>query len=269
MSAEIVETSLADRSVSAVSWAAICGGALIAIATTLILVSLGSGFGLGLAAPWGQATDTIVHLGIFAGIWLVVVQWLSSAIGGYVTGRMRVRWVGLHTHEVFFRDTAHGFMTWSLATVIMAAVAAWVGANVAGLAAGADKAIPPLSVAYDADTLYRTVAGDQTPVQTVRDEAARTLATSVVTGTVSQEDRDWLIASISARTGASAATAAGRVDAVLAREHREIEAAKTAVDEARVAAAKASLLTALSLLVGAFIASVSAAIGGQLRDKHS
>lgn len=44
------------------------------------------------------------------------MQWLSAALGGYVTGRLRTRWVGLHTHQAFFRDTAHGFITWSLAT---------------------------------------------------------------------------------------------------------------------------------------------------------
>ncbi len=26
-----------------------------------------------------------------------------------MTGRLRTRWVGIHTDEVFFRDTAHGF----------------------------------------------------------------------------------------------------------------------------------------------------------------
>ena len=44
---------------------------------------------------------------------------------------------------------------------------------------------------------------------------------------------------------------------------------KAEADEARKAAAEASLYLALSLLIGAFIASVAAAVGGQQRDLHT
>jgi hypothetical protein len=94
-----------------------------AIAVTLTLLTLGSAFGLGSVSPWPGVGARPTTFTIGAGVWLVVTQWLSAAMGGYITGRLRVRWNGLHTHEVMFRDTAHGFLTWATATVVMAIVA--------------------------------------------------------------------------------------------------------------------------------------------------
>ena len=55
-------------------------------------------------------------------IWLIVTQWISAGLGGYIAGRLRTRWHGTPAHEVFFRDTAHGLITWSVATVLVGAV---------------------------------------------------------------------------------------------------------------------------------------------------
>ena len=116
-------TGAAESTGSAVSWSAITAGTVAAVALTLTLITLGSAFGLASVSPWPGAGATAATFTIGAGIWLIVTQWLSSALGGYLTGRLRTRWHGLHTDEVFFRDTAHGFMTWALATVIIALVA--------------------------------------------------------------------------------------------------------------------------------------------------
>ena len=61
-----------------------------------------------------------------------MTQWISAALGGYIAGRLRTKWTGTHTHEVFFRDTAHGLITWSVATVFVA----WVIAGSASSALG-------------------------------------------------------------------------------------------------------------------------------------
>lgn len=108
---------------SAVSWSAIFGGTVVAIALTLVLLTLGSAFGLATISPWPGVGAKATTFTIGAGVWLIVTQWLSAMVGGYIAGRMRVRWHGLHTDEVFFRDTAHGFLTWSTATVVMAVIA--------------------------------------------------------------------------------------------------------------------------------------------------
>jgi hypothetical protein len=114
----------AESPVSAASWPAIFAGAFAAIATSLVLFALGTGFGLASISPWPHSGASATTFTVMTAIWLIVVQWLSAALGGYITGRLRTKWVGTHTDEVFFRDTAHGFVTWALATVAGAAILA-------------------------------------------------------------------------------------------------------------------------------------------------
>src|SRR6185503_13928484 len=107
---------------SAVSWAAVIAGALVAVAASLLLMLVGSGIGLSLVSPWSYANPTVTTFAVSSVIWLVVVQWLSSALGGYLAGRLRTRWTGVRSDEVNFRDSAHGLLTWALATVIVASL---------------------------------------------------------------------------------------------------------------------------------------------------
>ena len=122
-----------ESSASAVEWAAIVGGALGAVGISIILFSLGSGLGVSTVSPWSWSNPSPTTFGVVAAIWLIVTQWLASALGGYLTGRLRTKWVGIRTDEVFFRDTAHGFLAWALATVLVAtfiALAASAAASV-------------------------------------------------------------------------------------------------------------------------------------------
>ena len=116
-----------ESSASAMSWGAILGGAVAAAALTTVLVTLGAGLGLASISPWSNAGASAAGFTISAGIALVVIQWLSAAFGGYLTGRLRTRWTATHTDEVWFRDTAHGFLSWAAATVIGALL---VGATI-------------------------------------------------------------------------------------------------------------------------------------------
>jgi MFS family permease len=109
-----------ESSASAVEWAAIVGGALGAVGVSIILFTLGSGLGLSTVSPWSWSNPSPTTFGMVAAIWLIITQWLASALGGYLTGRLRKKWVGIRTDEVVFRDTAHGFLAWALATVLMA-----------------------------------------------------------------------------------------------------------------------------------------------------
>lgn len=129
-----------ESSAAAVEWAAIVGGALAAIGVTIIVLTLGSGLGLATVSPWSFSNPAPETFGMVAAIWLIVTQWLSSALGGYLTGRLRTKWVGIRTDEVFFRDTAHGFLAWALATVLVAiffALAAALATAAPEAAAGA------------------------------------------------------------------------------------------------------------------------------------
>src|SRR5271170_2415870 len=105
---------------SGVSWAAIAAGAVGTAALTLLLVAFGAGLGLSAISPWSDSGVSASSLKIGTGIYLIIVGVMSSAVGGYLAGRMRTKWVGLHTNEVFFRDTAHGFLVWAFATLISA-----------------------------------------------------------------------------------------------------------------------------------------------------
>lgn len=270
-----------ESSKSAVSWAAIIAGALTATAVSLILLALGSGLGFAAASPWQEARPSAKAIAVTSIIWLVVMQWVSSGIGGYLTGRLRTKWVGTHTHEVFFRDTAHGLLSWAVATVVTvglltSATSSLVGGGVqatATVASGAAQAAAPALAAqareYDIDALFRRAQPDASaPAEDTRAEASRILAVTATGGDVSPTDRAYLARLVAARAGISEADAQKRVDETVTKAKAAAEAAKQTADAARKAAATFALFTALSMLIGAFIASVAAALGGHQRDEH-
>lgn len=114
------EEAVSLSTVSAVSWAAVIAGAVAAAAISIVLLICGTGLGLSTVSPWQHSGSSITTFTVLAAIWLIIVQWISSAFGGYMAGRLCTKWVGIHTDEVFFRDTAHGFLAWALATVVVA-----------------------------------------------------------------------------------------------------------------------------------------------------
>ncbi len=266
-----------ESSQSAVSWAAIIAGAFVALATSLVLVSLGAGLGLTSISPWPNSGASATTFTISAGIGLIVVQWLSSGMGGYITGRLRTKWVGVHTHEVFFRDTAHGFLSWALATVagtilLAAAAASVIGGGVhaaATMAGGASQAVASSLSGYDVDALFRSDRPDPAAgTQDVAAQATRILAMGISNGDVPPADRTYLAQLVAARTGISQADAQKRVDDAIARGKAAETKARQVADAARRSAAQFAIFTALSMLIGAFIAGAAAAYGGSLRDEY-
>jgi len=271
-----IGSSTVEAKTSAVSWAAILAGAVVAAATSLILVLVAAGMGLASVSPWSGSGASGTPILVMTAIALLIIQWLSAGVGGYVTGRLRTKWVGTHTHEVFFRDTAHGFIAWAVATLLVTSTLAsgasallGAGAHASGVAvgtlaanaasAGAINNIRP----YDLDVLFRTSAGmEAKPGATgAREETGHILARGLVTGDVPAADRTYLAQLIAAQTGASEADAHRRVD-------DGITQMKAAADAARRSSEMTTILTALAMVVGAFIACVSAALGGRVRDMH-
>lgn len=116
-------SGVAASSQSGVSWAAIFAGALAAGVLSLLLFMLGIGLGLSSVSVWSGSGAEGSTIGWGAVIWLVITQLLSAAAGGYLAGRLRTKWQGVHTDEVYFRDTAHGFLAWALATIGMLVLA--------------------------------------------------------------------------------------------------------------------------------------------------
>jgi hypothetical protein len=128
---EVVE----EGPLSAVCWGAIVAGGFAAAALALFLLALGAGIGLSVVSPWGNASVSSTHAALGAGIYLVLAAIISSAIGGYIAGRLRRRWGAVDEDEVYFRDTAHGFLAWAFATVLSAAVLASAGTAMIGMPA--------------------------------------------------------------------------------------------------------------------------------------
>lgn len=131
-----------EASASGVSWGAIIAGAAGAAALSLILLLLGSGLGLSSVSPWADRGASATTLGIATVCWLTFTQLAASGLGGYLAGRLRTKWAGVHGDEVYFRDTAHGFLAWAIATLLTASVlSSAVGSAVgAGAQAGATVA---------------------------------------------------------------------------------------------------------------------------------
>jgi len=263
-----------ESSVSAVSWRAILGGAAAAAAISVVLVVLGLGFGFAAISPWPNAGASATTFSIIGGIWVIIVQWVSSGVGGFVTGRLRTKWVNVHTHEVFFRDTAHGFLTWAVAVLLGALIATSAATSTVRTAAeaagtAASGAAQAAARAYDVDVLYRGQKPEfAASAQQSQSEATRILTRSVAAGSMSDVDKSYLVDQVATRTGLSHDDAQKRVDDVIAQEKAAETKAREVADTARKSAAAVSIFTALSLLIGAFIACAAAAYGGSLRDEH-
>jgi hypothetical protein len=227
-------------------------------------------------APGSGAS--VAAFGVGAAVWLVVMQWVASGLGGYIAGRLRTKWTGVHGDEVFFRDTAHGLLAWGVATILVAVVLVSGAAAVlrtgteaaATVAAGAaeglsDAAATGAPTAYLIDRMFRSPA---TPVETdVRTEAARIIANGAGELTFPADDRTYLAELVATATGIPQAEAEQRVNAAITDAQTAAAEARETADDARAAAAAASLYTFISLLIGAFIACVAAALGGRQRDE--
>ena len=255
---------------SAVAWPAVFAGAVIAASLTLILAALGAGLGFAALSPWKEGPSAAAFT-ITAGIWLILTQWLSAGLGGYVTGRLRVRWADADDDEVLFRDTANGLVAWGVgalagAILLLAAGSSAIGGG-AKLAGDAARAMPEAARAYDADLLLRrpspeTGAAGAAGESDQRGEVLRILAKDALAGAMPDEDRAYLVHLVAARTGLPQQEAQKRVDEIT-------DQVKQAADAARKSAAAFSLFGAFSMLIGAFIAAAAAAVGGRQRDRHT
>jgi hypothetical protein len=260
-----------EAQASGVSWGAIIAGGVAASALSLMLLVFGVGMGFATVSPWSNAGASPTTRTIGAGLYLIVVAMLSSTIGGYLAGRLRTKWVGIHTHEVYFRDTAHGFLAWGFATLISAVALASATAHIVGAAStGFLQATTPAAAQSSSpidpfvDRLFRSApaanqAGEDPTAP--RAEVGRLLIASLRAGDdVAPADRTYVAQVVAQSTGLSQADSEKRVSEVITQ-------AKVTADNARKGAMKLSLWLTASMLIGAFAASLAATEGGRLRDR--
>lgn len=309
--------------VSGVSWGAIFAGAVGAASLSLVLLLLGTGLGFSSISPWSDRGAGAAAMGIASILWLSFTQVAASGMGGYLAGRLRTKWAGVHGDEVYFRDTAHGFLAWSVATLVTAtllssAVGAVIDSGVRAGAAVAGGAASTATVAgigmagkgaadsagsdssgvtgYFVDSLLRkdlSAAGAAAPASPTADasagaalpppaarpeldtaasgaEVGRIFVNSLSTGSLPAEDARYVGQIVAQRTGLSQADAEKRVNDTFAKAKATVEDAKTqakeAADKARKASAYAAMWLVVSLMLGAFVASLAATYGGRRRD---
>jgi hypothetical protein len=279
-------STIADAQ-SVVSWGAIAAGAVGAAALALLLIAFGAGLGLSAVSPWSDSGVSASTFKTGTGIYLVLVAVMSSAVGGYLAARLRTKWVGAHTHEVFFRDTAHGFIAWAFATLLSATALSSVtgylangaAAGVGGAASQATRSVNPADIYVD--KLFRPDTAGQPASAPASSPAAGNPIPAAPSGANSNQsrgevlrlwtasfqgnqdfsaaDKTYVAQVVAARTGMSQADAQKRVNDVIVE-------AKTAADTARKGAAKLSFWLTAAMLFGAFAASLAAVEGGSLRD---
>ena len=269
--------AIGNETSSAVSWAAIVAGAFAALAVAVVLTSLCAGLGLTTVSAWPHTGASITTFTISTGIGLIVVQWLASALGGFITGRLRTKWTGLHTHEVFFRDTVHGFLSWTLTTIVGTVLLAAASSSIVGggvraasnVVGGAAQTATSGISGYSVDTLLRSDHVDaSTSSQDIAAQVTRVLANGIRTGDVPPADRAYLAQLVAAKAGIPQAEAQKRVDDTIAATKTAETKVRQAADIARKATATFAIFSALSLMIGAFVASVAGAYGGRLRDEY-
>lgn len=295
----------------AVSWGSIAAGAAAAASLSLILLILGVGLGLSSVTPWARDGVSVARFGVSTILWLTLTQLLASAMGGYLAGRLRTKWPEVHADEVYFRDTAHGFLAWAVASLATAALLTSVigfivsggvqaGASVVGgvastasSAVGGAVAASPMaqaddggSMGYSVDALFRRDAGTAAAAGNTGSQAG--LATSEQTSArdtaevgrifmnagrsepLPPEDIRYVGQIVAQHTGLSQQDAQKRVSDVHARMQTRMRnaeaAAREAADKARKASAHGALWLFISLLTGAFVASLAATFGGRRRD---
>ena len=248
-----------------VQWTPVVSGALIASAVFLVLVGFGTALGLSVASSAPTWRDTSPTLSLLSGLYLVLTGLISFGFGGYVAGRSRTRWAAVpHNDFVEFRDGTHGLVSWALAVVITAIVAAGISA-VAASKAPPSASAPSTStgetlMAYDLDRLFRSERPTPPDIAYSRAEAARILLTAGSHSGIKQDDSQFLTGLVASRTGMSAADADRRVQ-------EAIPAANLAIKRARQSAVIAGFSIAAALLLGAAVAWYTSRLGGEHRDE--
>jgi hypothetical protein len=304
--ADVVAPVDSDLFATGVSWGAVLAGAAAAAALSYALVILGFGLGLSSISPWAYAGASATTIGVATILWLTFTQIASSSLGGYLAGRLRVKWADVHTDEVYFRDTAHGFLSWAVASLVVAAFLASTiasvlsgGATIAATAAGGVGAGAGAVIAKNADTigdssgyyvdmLLRGAPNASTPTDPNaalgtlparndgagnRAEVSRIFASAIASGDLPASDRQYLGQLVANRAGIDPAQGEQRVTEVYTQFKQSVDTAKTkakeAADSARKVSAGIAIWMFISLLCGAFFGSFAATFGGRHRETYS
>lgn len=247
-----------DSKTSGVSWGSIFAGATAAAALSLLLMILGVGLGFSAISPWSQQGVSATAIGVSSILWLTFTHIAASGMGGYLSGRLRIRWASVHSDEVYFRDTAHGLLAWAMASLATAALLGSVVGNIISIGVSADAAsasnaishktagvmaspnaiTPAISavsaghpgqrddrLSYWVDSLFRF---DELPTVTIEQdyglvwlEASRIFASGLRSNSLPVEDQHYLARIVARQTGLANTEAEKRVAGIFDKAHTE------------------------------------------------
>ena len=271
---------------SYMEWSAVFAGAIGASAISFLLLTFGAAVGMTLSSPLPEAAGLSVWgLVLATAWWAVMVEIGSFFAGGYLAGRMRMRWGTGSLDESRFRDGAHGFMVWAVGVLLGAFVLAWAGsatlktatqaaATMSGAAADvASNASSNPGAEYATDMLLRptpraqtTGAGNQDSTA-LRNEVRRIFASTISNRELTERDRDYLAQVVSSRTGLSQDEAQSRVDSTIQDVQKFETQVRQKAETARKYGLISGFLAAASLLIGLAAAVGGAHLGGRHRDE--
>jgi len=267
-----------------ICWRAVLAGAAGAASLSLILLVLGTGLGLSSVSPWQQVGITASSFGVATILWITLTQIAASGLGGYLAGRLRRGWQRASLDETHFRDTAHGFLAWSVATLATAACLTTAIGSVLGTSAQAGGALMGGAAAtaataastgapsrYFEAALFRPApnaqaSGEPVPAATLS-EIADIFRNAGRSPTLPAADQTYVAQLVAQHDGISQQDAEKRVADTYTAVQATLQRAQVAADEARKAAAYGAMWLFVSLLAGAFAASLAATFGGRQRDR--
>jgi hypothetical protein len=266
---------------SRISWGAVLAGAVVSVATTLLLSLLGAAMGAGSIHALDATTTDLSNYGIGAAIWEIINLALSMAFGGYVAARLS----GTHSH---LDGELHGVTMWGVAvllgSVLLAhAVSGLVGlvgpgfGSVASRAVGGPGVISGLvssevSPQAAIDRLQQSLGSSSDPTTMSREQIGAEIASLVrnrlLNGSISEPDRTRLVNLVAAQSGVTREEATHRV----ARMESDAKASLAEVEQrARAAAdevAHSTATAARALFTALVVGLLAALIGAWLGTRH-
>ena len=274
---------------SRISWGAVIAGAVVAVATTILLSLLGAAMGAGSIHPLNATANDLSNYGTGAAIWEIINLALSMAFGGYVTSRLS----GTHSH---LDGELHGVTMWGIAVLLgsillaqaLSGLVGLVGpgfGSVASSAVGGPGAISGAvsSAVSDAvpagvnpqtmiDRLQQSLGNSGDPTTMSREQIGADIAALVRKtlpgGGLSDSDRNRLVDLVAAQSGVTRDEAARRVT----RMEDDVRASRAQVEQrARVAAdevAQSTATAARALFTALVVGLLAALIGAWLGTRH-
>lgn len=274
---EDMHTILINR----ISWGAVFGGVVIALATQLILNLLGVGIGAATFDPASSTNASATTFSVGAAIWWTISGILAALAGGYAAGR-------LAGQPRAASGGWHGLTAWALATlVIFALLTTTLGAiaggalgflgNVAGGAAqslgataqtAVQAAAPTLSQAADPlariEKAVRDASGGNDPAA-LRDAAVSAVRAAMTSDPAqAQEARDRAAQALAKAQGVPIEDARAQIGRYEQQYRQAMDQARqqatAAAQTATTAVSRGALFGSIALLLGA----IAAWLGGRM-----